>query len=369
MKMKPILTIGYRFLVIFTSYLMFILINGHLSFVIASEKSKSRSFVVMDASNGQILYAKNPYLKCPPASTVKLMTAIIAMENLDMGSTVTVSRKASSVSPHKANLKEGDRISVEKLLYAALVGSANDAAVALAEAAAGSEKKFVRLMNKKAKEIGAKNTKFVNASGLPASGQYTTAYDLSIIMSYALNYPKLQEIIGTRVTQIYTETGDSIFIKNTNRLLWVDEDLLGGKTGYTRNAKHCFVCVAERGGDKVVVAILGTPSREELWRETKMLLNKGFEIIGNNEKPVIYYTKTNYNLKVKHKISLKKKNDRRLIVKKGSKKVKSKLAAKKSKTKSLAKRKARAKTLTKKKQEQKKNYNVANTRKGNGTKG
>ncbi len=130
MKMKHILAISYRFLVIFTSYLMFILIHGHISFVIASEKFQSRSFVVMDVSNGQILYAKNPYLKCPPASTVKLMTAIIAMENLDMGSTVTISRKASRVPPHKANLKEGDRISVEQLLYAALVGSANDAAVA-----------------------------------------------------------------------------------------------------------------------------------------------------------------------------------------------------------------------------------------------
>lgn len=365
--MNRVIIIGYRFLLIILLCLMFVFIIGNLSFVIAYDKSQARSFVVMDASNGKILYAKNPYLRCPPASTVKLMTAIIALEHLEMHSTVTISRKASMVSPHKANLKEGDRVTLEKLLYAALIGSANDAAIALAEAVSGTEERFVRLMNKKAKEIGAKNTKFINASGLPGAGQYTTAYDLSMIMSYALTYPKLQEIMGTRVTEIYTENGDLIFLKNTNRLLWINENLLGGKTGYTRNARHCFVCAAERGDTRLVVALLGIPNREGLWRETELLLNKGFEVIENNEKPLIYYAKTDYDLKGKHKVSSKKKFKKKLIAKKTSKNKKTELAKKKSKIKSLAKKKGKMKVLTKKKQI--KNYKVANTKKGNGTKG
>jgi D-alanyl-D-alanine carboxypeptidase (penicillin-binding protein 5/6) len=303
--------------------------------VIASDEVHSRSVVVMDATTGKILYAKNPHLKCPPASTAKLMTAIIAIEHADINDTIIISSKASRVSPHKAGFKEGDKVIVEKLLYAALLGSANDAAVALAEAVAGSEERFVRLMNKKAKEIGAKNTKFINASGLPSSGQYITAYDLSKIMSYALSYPKLKEIIGTRVTEIYTENGDSIFLKNTNRLLWIDENLVGGKTGYTRSAQHCFVCAAERGNDTVVVALLGTPSREGLWKETEILINRGFEVIVNNKRPFIYYTKTDYDVKGKQKVSSKKKGNKKLIAKKKLKKKKSELVAKKSKTKTL----------------------------------
>src|SRR4030042_5073834 len=216
----------------------------------------------MDASTGGILYAKNPDLRLPPASTTKLMTAVVVMENANLADVIPISRNATRVSPHKAGFKRGDKVTVEKLLYAALLGSANDAAVALSESVAGSEARFVELMNRKAVEIGARDTKFINSNGLPGPGQYITAYDLSKIMSYALRYPILRQIIGTRVTGVSTENGNAIFLKNTNRLLWSDEDLVGGKTGYTRKARHCFVCAAEREKDTVVVALLASPSRE-----------------------------------------------------------------------------------------------------------
>ena len=252
----------------------------------------SRAAVVMNASTGAILYAKNPDLRCPPASTTKLMTAIVAIEHADIHDIVTISRNVSRVPPHKVGFKEGDKVTVEELLNAALISSANDAAVALAEAVSGSESRFVELMNGKAAAIGAHDTRFINANGLPGVGQYTTATDLSKIMGYALRYSKLREIIGTRVSEISTEQGKAIFLRNTNKLLWSEDDLVGGKTGYTRKARHCFVCAAERRQDTVIVTILGSPSREDLWRESASLITRGFYAIENGVEPVIYLAKT-----------------------------------------------------------------------------
>jgi D-alanyl-D-alanine carboxypeptidase (penicillin-binding protein 5/6) len=316
----------------------------------------SRSAVVMDASTGKILYAKNPDLRLPPASTTKLMTAIVVLENADLSDIVTVSRNASRVSPSKAGFKEGDKVTIETLLYAALIKSANDAAVALAEAVAGSEARFVELMNKKAIEIGAYNTKFINPHGLPGRGQYTTASDLSKIMNYALIYPRLRNIIGTRVTEISTEEGDSIFLKNTNKLLWSDQDLVGGKTGYTRRARHCFVCAAERGNDTVIVALLGSPSRNELWKESEFLIDQGFKVIGNEEEPVIHITKVTYDThdikKKKYRKSSKSKADRKIVAKK---------TKKQKKTKIFVKKRSKTKNFTKHKNKDEKNYRTVET--------
>ncbi|MGB5156462.1 MAG: D-alanyl-D-alanine carboxypeptidase family protein [Desulfobacterales bacterium] len=252
----------------------------------------TRAAVAMDVTTGKILYAKNPDLKCFPASTTKLMTAIVSIENADLNNLVTVSKTASNVSPHKAGFKAGDKVTVEKLLYAALVGSANDAAVALAEGVSGSVDGFVELMNKKAVAIGASNTRFINPNGLPGPGQYITASDLSKILQYALRYPKLREIIGTRFAEITTLDGMPIHLKNTNKLLWSDEEVIGGKTGYTRRAGHCFVGAAERENDKIIIALLGSPSRKDLWKQSETLIAKGFEIKENSEEPLVYCTQT-----------------------------------------------------------------------------
>jgi D-alanyl-D-alanine carboxypeptidase (penicillin-binding protein 5/6) len=334
----------------FLFFFFFALFTLHFSLSTSFAKNiYSRAAVVMDSSTGKLLYAKNPDLRCAPASTTKLMTAIVVMENADLDDVVTISRNASRVSPHKAGLKEGDKVAVEKLLYAALVGSANDAAVALSEAVAGSEYRFVELMNKKAAAIRANSTHFINASGLPGTGQYTTASDLSKIMSYALKYPKLKEIIKTRVAEISTHNGNSIFLKNTNRLLWADDDLLGGKTGYTRKARHCFVCAAERDNDTVIVALLGSPSRDGLWRESEALINKGFDVMGNKAAPVIYLAKVNDNVFDGKKKSYKKKIKKRVRSAKSqpNKKLIAGKAGKQKKTGISAKKKGRAKVYAK----------------------
>lgn len=315
----------------------------------------SRAAVVMDAVTGKLLYAKNPDLRLPPASTTKLMTAILAVENLDMAEVVTVSKDASQVSPHKAGFKEGERVTVEELLYAALLGSANDAAVVLAEAVTGSEERFVELMNSKALLIGAHDTHFVNSSGLPGPGQYITASDLSRIMQYALHYPKLKQIINTRVAEISTEKGRSIFLRNTNRLLWSEQGLIGGKTGYTRTARHCFVCAAERENDMVVVSLLGSPSRSDLWRESGHLIGRGFDILSNGEDPVIYLAKADDVPSLK---DLTKKKGKRIKKAKRTKKGHALVADKSGKKKTVLAKKNKKKVLAKHKGKKKK-YRVA----------
>ena len=307
----------------------------------------SRATVVMESSTGRILYAKNPNLRLPPASTTKLMTAIIVMEEANPWDVVKISKNVSLVSPLKAGFKEGDEVTVETLLYAALLRSANDAAVALAEAVAGSEKRFVYLMNRKAEAMGLKDTKFINPHGLPGPDQHTTAFDLSIMMRYALRYPKLKEIIGTRVAEVSTARGKDLLLRNTNRLLWSDEDLIGGKTGYTRQARHCFVCAAEREKDTIIVALLGSPSRTTLWKETETLIDKGFNIIANREEPVIYFTKADYDALNVKKASYKKKS--RHHGKTSKSKKKNLTAKKKKKTGVLAKKKGKTKAIAKNK--------------------
>lgn len=272
----------------FMLFVIFLLISSSSAY--AALRIQSRSAVVMDASTGKLLYAKNPYLKRAPASTTKLVTAMIALDTKKLSDVVRVSRNAARVSPHRAGFRSGDTVTIENLLYAALLDSGNDAAVALAEAVAGTEARFVKRMNRKVLAIGARNTRFINASGLPGRGQYTTAFDLGKIMSYALRYPKLKEIIGTRVTEISTKNGNGLFLKNSNKLLWSEDDLVGGKTGYTRSARHCFVCAAERNNSTIVVAILGSPNRKGLWKESEALIARGFDVIKKRKQPEIYFT-------------------------------------------------------------------------------
>ncbi len=274
----------------------FTLITLHASRITAfGEDIQARAAVVMEASTGRVLYAKNPELRLMPASTTKLMTALIAVEKVNLKDVVTISRNAVSVAPTRSGFKEGDKVTVETLLYAALMKSANDAAVALAEAAGGTQEQFVQLMNRKAIALGATDTKFINPNGLPGPGQYTTAYDLSKIMRQAIKHPVLKEILGTRAAELSTEAGKTVFVKNTNKLLWSDDELLGGKTGFTNAARHCFVCAGERENNTLIVALLGAPSRIELWKETEDLMAFGSKVMKNQEEPVVYLTRSDYD--------------------------------------------------------------------------
>jgi D-alanyl-D-alanine carboxypeptidase len=242
-----------------------------------------RAALVMDNNTGRIMYCKNPDLRLPPASTTKLMTAILVLEKAELSKVVRISKRAVRVRPVKIGFQEGDKLKVEDLLYAALLKSANDAAVALAETVAGTEKHFVELMNKKAYFLGLKNTKFINATGLPGPGQYTTAADLSKLMSYALNYPKIREIMETPEAKIHTVEGKVFFLRTTNRLLESHEKVIG-KTGFTNRAKHCFVGALKKGTKNIIFAILGSENRKNLWLEAKRLSISGYGNQGGRAK-------------------------------------------------------------------------------------
>jgi D-alanyl-D-alanine carboxypeptidase (penicillin-binding protein 5/6) len=263
----------------------------------------------MDATTGRVLFAKNPDLRLMPASTTKLMTALVVIEKMNLNDVATVSKKASSAPATKIGLKEGDTVTIKTLLNAALIKSANDAAVALAEAVAGSVEEFVDLMNKKAIALGLHDTRFINPNGLPGTGQYITSYDLAKILREAIKYPLLKEILGTRIAEFTTGSGKTISVKNTNKLLWSDEGFLGGKTGYTNQARHCFVGACEREtGRTIIVALLGTPSRPLLWKETEDLMALGTRVLNNLEEPVVYFTKFDHDVADIRKASYTKKS-------------------------------------------------------------
>jgi D-alanyl-D-alanine carboxypeptidase (penicillin-binding protein 5/6) len=272
-------------LYLFLSLPVFILISGSSSAAVI----KSHAALTIDASTGEILFSKNSDSRLPPASTTKLMTAIVAIENENLSKLVTISRKASHAKPSRTGFKEGDQVAIEGLLYAALLESANDAAIAIAEAIAGSESRFVPLMNEKALSIGARDTKFINATGLPGNGQYTTALDLSKILSYALRFPKLRKIMGSPVAIITTEAGKVFYLRSTDKLLWSDEKIIGGKTGFTFQAGHCFVCAAQAESKTILVAILGSPSRKRLWTDTEKLISTNLQ-----GRPPIRYSFLSY---------------------------------------------------------------------------
>lgn len=291
----------------------------------------SKAAVVIEASTGRVIYGKNPNLKLPPASTTKLMTAMVVLDKLDLNDRITISDYATNVSPIKANFHKGERVAVHDLLRAALIKSANDAAYALAEAVAGTEERFADLMNQKAVAIGMNDTRFVNSTGLPEEGQYITAYDLARMLRQALRYTFIREVLGTRTDRIQTGDGRTIFLRNSNKLLWEDESVIGGKTGYTRLAKHCFVCASENEGESIIVAILGSPSRETLWRESETLISHGFNILRGLEETEIFFDRGDYDGYVK-KVSYKKKVGLRASkIKKIKKKAKQRNAKLKSK--------------------------------------
>jgi serine-type D-Ala-D-Ala carboxypeptidase (penicillin-binding protein 5/6) len=221
--------------------------------------------------HGSVLYEKNPTTRLPPASTVKLITAMVALDRLEPGMIVTVSKNAAAARSVRPRLQSGDALTVSDLLHLALIKSINSAAVALAEAAGGSEADFVELMNQKAKEIGAVDTVFTTASGLPKGKQYTTARDLTTILKRALTYPLIKEIIGKKEYLTRTAAGRELYLENTDDLLWMRSNVVGGKTGYTRRAKHCFVGAMDTGGGMVFTAVLGATTRSRLWQCAEML--------------------------------------------------------------------------------------------------
>jgi serine-type D-Ala-D-Ala carboxypeptidase (penicillin-binding protein 5/6) len=258
-------------------YLVFVVLvlsTAQPAFSFSRKGIAAKAWIVID-ENDSVLSEKFPSAKLPPASTVKLVTAMVALDRLDPATSVTVSSRARAARSVKPRLLTTDILTVADLLHLALMRSINSAAVALAEAAGGSETAFVALMNQKAKEIGAFDTHFETASGLPKGRQYTTARDLTIILKKALTYPLIREILGKKEWLVRTAAGRDLYLSNTDNLLWSRTDMIGGKTGFTCSARHNFVCALDTEKGPIYTAVLGAPSRSRLWKNTLILADIG----------------------------------------------------------------------------------------------
>ena len=228
--------------------------------------------IVIEESTGRVLYSKNATAKRSIASTTKIMTAVVALENGGPDDEVTVSKRAASVGGSILGLKAGQKYTLKEMLYAMLMVSANDAAIAVAEHIGGTVENFAVMMNKRANSLGAANSRFVSPHGLDTANQYSSAYDLAIITRHALKNPVFSEIVSTSGYQI---TGHSLY--NTNELLGDYPGLDGVKTGYTGKAGRCLVTTAKRDGMRLITVVLGSPTRTARAGASRALLNYAFE--------------------------------------------------------------------------------------------
>lgn len=231
----------------------------------------------MNANTGEVLYQRNANRTLPPASTTKVLTALLALESGKLDDYLPVSKAASQVSSLKLGLYPGQTMSVDDLLYSALLYSANDASVVLAEGFGETVGGFTARMTRRARKIGALNSRFKNPHGLTEVGHYSTARDMALIFNEAMKNEHFRTIVRTKLKWVKLITArkrvKKLPVKNKNRLLWNFDGAIGGKTGYTRAARRCFVGAAKRDGVSLVVSILGSRS---LWRDARSLLEYGF---------------------------------------------------------------------------------------------
>jgi D-alanyl-D-alanine carboxypeptidase (penicillin-binding protein 5/6) len=232
------------------------------------------SAVLLDSTTKQVLYSKNGNLQMAPASTTKIMTAILALEKLNLNDVVVIGPKAVAQEGSSMRLENRERKTVRELLYGLMLVSGNDSAMALAEAMAGSESKFAKLMNDKAKQLGMQHTHFVNASGLPDPNHYTSAYDLAILTSYAMKNPQFARIVSTKEKTISgPRNGKNRHLINHNKMLWKYKYTTGVKPGYTLTAGGCLVSSASNGSANLIVVVLKT---SYIYDDSIQLFDYGF---------------------------------------------------------------------------------------------
>lgn len=240
------------------------------------------SSILIERETGRILYGDKPFEKRAMASTTKIMTTIVALENGKLDDLVSVSSKAAAQPKVKLYIKKGEKYKLQDLLYALMLQSSNDVAVAIAEHIGGSVEEFCDLMTAKAKELGAYNTSYKTPNGLDADGHFSTAYDLSLVTRYALENEKFVSIINTPAWQISKANGNSrdISLNNKNNFLSSYSGAYGVKTGFTSQAGYCFVGAAKQGGMDLIAVVLGSgwyPYRKWKWMDTSKLMNYGFK--------------------------------------------------------------------------------------------
>ena len=249
---------------------------GDASLPVALTGVNARGAVLMEAETGDVIFGQNQNARLPMASTTKLMTALVAVESLPVETAVKIPAEAVGVEGSSIYLTEGEVLTLEQLLYALLLESANDAATAIAITVAGSVAAFAEKMNARAASLGLTDTHFVNPHGLDAEGHYTTAYELALITREALQNPTLRRICETsrKTIPLRGEEGVRLLL-NHNKLLSSYEGCIGGKTGYTKKTGRCLVSAARREGVTLIAVTLSAPDD---WRDHAAMLDYGFAL-------------------------------------------------------------------------------------------
>lgn len=270
-----------RFAVLFLSLLL--LATVFILKPVSAEEKKtelsddSKSAILIERDTGAVLYEKNSREKLPPASMTKVMTMLLVMEALDSGQLkldekIRTSEYAASMGGSQIFLEAGEEMTVKELLLGVAIASANDASVALAERIAGNEEAFVEKMNKRAAELGLKDTKFQNTTGLTAKDHYSTAHDMAIMAKELLKHEEITDFTKLYESYLREDTDKKFWLVNTNKLVRFYPGVDGLKTGFTSDAKYCLTATAKKEGMRVIAVVFGAPtSKSRNTQITKML--------------------------------------------------------------------------------------------------
>jgi D-alanyl-D-alanine carboxypeptidase (penicillin-binding protein 5/6) len=265
-----------------------LLFNLYSAAAFAEEKKStlaedSLSAILIERDTGAVLFEKNSDEKLPPASMTKIMTMILIMEALENGKIsitdkVRTSEFAASMGGSQIFLEPGEEMTVEEMFKGIAIGSANDASVAMGEFIAGTNDDFVEMMNAKAKELGLKNTRFQNPTGLPAKDHYTTAHDMAVMAKELLKYSKVTQYTGQYEDYLRQDTDKKFWLVNTNRLVKFYPGVDGLKTGYTNEAKYCLTATAQKTKDgmRVIAVVMGAPTAKDRNRQITELFDFAF---------------------------------------------------------------------------------------------
>lgn len=243
----------------------------------------AKSAIMIEASTGEILFQKNKDEKLAPASMTKMMSMILIMEEIENGNLkwdemITASERASSMGGSQIFLKAGEKMSVEDLLKGVAIASGNDAVVALAERIAGSEEAFVKRMNARGKDLGLKNTNFVNATGLTADNHYSSSYDMSLIAKELVKHEKILEFTSTYEDYLRKDTKSPFWLVNTNRLVRFKEGVDGLKTGFTNEAGYCLTATMKKDGMRLITVVMKEETANKRSADTTKMLDYGFNV-------------------------------------------------------------------------------------------
>lgn len=254
---------------------------------------KAKAAVLMEAKTGRVLFAEHKNKELPPASLTKIMTLLLIMEAVDRGDLkltdqIKTSAEAAGMGGSQVFLREGEALTAGEMIKSIVMVSANDASAAVAEHLAGSIEAFVSQMNRRAQELGMKNTNFVNETGLPAENHYTSAYDIAIMARELLKH---EQILVWSSTWLDSLRGGDFMLRNTNELIRDPFGVDGLKTGFTHDAGFCLVATAAREGMRLISVLLGAENNEQRLQESKRLLEYGFEnfslvLVGKKNEPV-----------------------------------------------------------------------------------